>query len=217
MSEEGGRDGGRERVWGKTTIGRLKYLLVWNSACTRSEVFFLLLHDDWGYKTQSTKNVATNKRCARVSYFFPKNQPKLPDPPLMSSRPCGRNKKRGRRRPWLRPVDELVAPSIHPSIHPSIWSLVKDPSSHPASRRGFFLLIHSSFINFSSIQKWVSHPFPDSVPLLIHLGGLPFLIHSSLSIFSSIPDYLPLLLIHPRLNIFSSIFGGAQLFSSILN
>jgi hypothetical protein len=62
----------------------------------------------------------------------------------------------------------------------------------------------------------LSHPSPGYLVLLIHLGGLTFLIHSSLSIFSSIPDYLPLLLIHPRLNIFSSIFGGAQLFSSIL-
>ncbi len=90
------------------------------------------------------QNTTYEKRCNKHtlrsrSYFFPENQPKFPDPPPpVSSSPCGRNKKRGRRRP----VDERVAPSIQ-----------KDPSFHPASRRGFFL-IHSSFIIFSSIQNW---------------------------------------------------------------
>ncbi len=166
------REGGREvqELEGKTTIGRLKYLLVWNSACTRSGVFLLLLHDDWGYKTQRAKNVATNKSCARGATFPQKNQPKFSDPPPVSSRPCGR-KQETRKTTTMATTSGWTCSTIHPSIH---MVPPQRPFFSSSLEERLFLLIHSSFIISSSIQNWVSHPFPDSVLLLIHLGGLPF-------------------------------------------
>lgn len=186
VRKEGGTEGGTEvpRVWGKTTIGRLKYLLAWNSACARSRS----LHPPPSRRL-GLQNTTYEKRCNKQtlrsrSYFFPKNQPKFPDPPPpVSPSPCGRNKET-RVTTTMTATSGWTCITIHPSIHPSIWSLLKDPPSHPASRRGFFF-IHSSFIILSSIQNWVSHPFPDSLLLLIHLGGLAFLKHC---------------LIHPRLS-----------------
>lgn len=239
VRKEGGTEGGTEvpRVWGKTTIGRLKYLLAWNSACARSRS----LHPPPSRRL-GLQNTTYEKRCNKQtlrsrSYFFPKNQPKFPDPPPpVSPSPCGRNKET-RVTTTMTATSGWTCSTIHPSIHPSIWSLLKDPPSHPASRRGFFssilassfyhpsrteFLIHFQILFFFSsiLEDWLFSNTVSSIPgylvLLIHLGGLTFLIHSSLSIFSSIPDYLPLLLIHPRLNIFSSIFRGAQLSSSIL-